>query len=469
MSLSPTVLIALLGWPVITLVLFAVCTPRRAATIALVGGWLLLPDAVGFKIPGFTDLTKASVIALAIVASAVLFDVGSLLRLRPRFVDLFALVWCVCPMASSIDNGLGAYDGLQAVRIQVETWGLPFLIGRIYYSDIEGMTELAHGLVLGGLVYVPLCIFESRMSPQLNQMVYGFYAYDWAGGASRLGGWRPSVFMQFGLVLGLWMACISLVAIWLWVNGTRTLMGLPMGLVMSILVITTVMCRSLGSLVLMAAAVGVMLLARWFRLGALVFVMLLIPVAYPVARYTGVFSGDGIVSFSQGFSSDRAASLKFRLDNEDMLIDKASQRPLVGWGRWGRARVTNDEGKDISTTDGIWIIYLGSCGWVGLTSLTVMMLLPGALVMRKLKPYRLWAEPALAPVAVMVMIPIIYMIDCLPNGFVNPVYICVAGGLAGWVMPVFAYAAAPAPTAPVAPVERYVPPTGPETPPRPAA
>lgn len=446
--------IALLGWPVITLMFFGLCTARRAATLALLGGWLFLPDAVSVPLRGFGDVSKINSIGISILLATAIFDVARFTRLRPRPVDLFAVVWCLCPFLSSISNDLGPYDGLQAVSIQVQSWGLSYLVGRLYYADYEGMTELARGMVVAGLIYVPLCLVESRLSPQLNQWVYGYYAYDWAGGARRLGGWRPSVFMRFGLELGLWMACVSLVSVWLWVNGTRVLLGMPMLMLMGAQVLTTVLCRSLGSLVLMFAAVGAMLLSRWLRVGLLVWFMMLIPLVYPLARSTDAFSGKSIVSIAESVSKDRAASLDFRLRNEDILVDKALQRPLVGWGRWGRARVYDERGQDISTTDGLWIIYLGSTGWIGLGSLTLMMLAPGALVMLELRRYRLWAEPALAPVAALVLIPIVYMIDSLPNGFVNPVYTAIAGGLAGWVMPAFAYArqpvaqATPSPTQP---------------------
>ena len=59
--------------------------------------------------------------------------------------------------------------------------------------------------VLGGLIYVPLCLFEVRMSPQLHNMVYGFAQHSF-GQTVRGGGWRPMVFMQHGLAVGLFMS-----------------------------------------------------------------------------------------------------------------------------------------------------------------------------------------------------------------------------------------------------------------------
>ena len=47
------------------------------------------------------------------------------------------------------------------------------------------------------------------------------------------------------------------------------------------------------------------------------------------------------------------------------MLERASERILFGWGRFGRSRVYNEYGSDISVTDGRWIITLGQFGVVG--------------------------------------------------------------------------------------------------------
>ena len=74
----------------------------------------------------------------------------------------------------------------------------------------------------------------------------------WEG--TRLGGYRPRVFLSTGLELGMWMTCSTLSAFWLWADGTiRRLWGLPFGWLVLGLFITTVLCKSSGALVLLAA------------------------------------------------------------------------------------------------------------------------------------------------------------------------------------------------------------------------
>src|SRR5690606_33759817 len=126
---------------------------------------------------------------------------------------------------------------------------------------------------------------------------------------------------------------------------------------------------------------------------------------------------------------DRAASLQFRLDNEDALAEKARQQPLLGWGAWGRNRVTDELGEDESVTDGLWIIVFGQRGLVGIVGLTVAMLGGAWLVAWRLKGRKL-VEASWAPAAAMVVIVGLVMIDNLFNAMLNPVYTLAAGGLA---------------------------------------
>ena len=50
-----------------------------------------------------------------------------------------------------------------------------------------------------------------------------------------------------------------------------------------------------------------------------------------------------------------------------MLAAKAMRRPVFGWGGWGRSRVHDEWGTDLSITDGLWIIQFGQLGQVQLS------------------------------------------------------------------------------------------------------
>ena len=63
---------------------------------------------------------------------------------------------------SAVTNGLGAWDGMSAVLEQFTLFGIPYYIGRVYFNDWEGFRELGVAIFLGGVIYVPLCLFEIR-------------------------------------------------------------------------------------------------------------------------------------------------------------------------------------------------------------------------------------------------------------------------------------------------------------------
>src|SRR5207247_306980 len=126
---------------------------------------------------------------------------------------------------------------------------------------------------------------------------------------------------------------------------------------------------------------------------------------------------------------DRSQSLRTRLDNENSLVDKAMLKPLFGWGGWGRSRIHNDDGDDISVTDSKWIIALGENGLVGLISFFGMLLLP---VFRTIirTPFRTATDCRVGSMIGLAICVALYSIDNLLNAMVNPIFMLIAGGLA---------------------------------------
>ena len=128
-------------------------------------------------------------------------------------------------------------------------------------------------------------------------------------------------------------------------------------------------------------------------------------------------------------NDERAQSLEFRLDNEDLLIAKAMHRPFFGWGGWGRNFVydeSNTGGLPSSTGCGWSLWELNGC--VGLVSMATAMLLPAVLFLKRF-PVEQWDDPSLAPAVVIAVIVDLYLLDGLFNGMLNVIYIIAAGGL----------------------------------------
>ena len=421
--------ITLFGWIPVVLALFALLPPRRAVIVSFLFAWLFLPMA-GYSWTGLPDYTKMSATCWGVLLAVAIFDPNRLFRFRFRWFDLPMLVWCLLPLVISPMNGLGIYDGVAWSFRTITAWGFPYFIGRIYFNDSEGVRALAIGILVGGLIYVPFCLYEIRMSPQLHDMLYGFRQNQF-GKNVRLGGYRPTVFMQSGLAVGLWMASASLIGVWLWTTKSlRQLWGAPLGWMLPVLLVTTVLCKALTALGLMLMGIGALFAFRWTRVRMVLVALVAVAPLYMVVRATDLWSGDQLVGFAEiAINERRASSLDFRMANEDVLVDRAWGRPLLGWGRFGRNRPPElaDEELDV-TTDGLWIIVFGQRGLLGLASITLVLLLPAVLLIRRFPPAS-WYSPALAPAAALVLLPVLYMIDCLFNAMVNPIYMLAVGGL----------------------------------------
>ena len=430
--------IALFGWIPCVIVLFALMPVRKAAATAVVGASLLLPPA-GLMIDGLPNYSKNSATAIGIILGTFLFGLDHLLKFRPRWFDLPMFFWCFTGVASSLHNGLGPYDGLSDALNQLTVWGLPYLFGRLYFSDPQGLRSLTVAMVIGGLCYVLPCLWEIKMSPQLLHNVYGLTE----GVSLRLGGWRPVVFCSNGIELGMWMTAASLTGWWLWQCGTLKTVGqIPFGWTLLLLLLgTTVLCRSSGSLILLAAGIFILWASIRFQTRKLLWALLLIAPLYVALRVPNIWSGKRLVELAEiCFGEERAKSLADRFKYENLLVAKAVQQPVWGWAGWGRADVYFDEIQDASHRvpgDGLWIGTLVRKGSVGLILVYLVFALPLILFLRRF-PVRIWHYPQVAPLTLAAVFLGVYLIECLANGWVIMIYLSLAGGLIGMTPAQFA-------------------------------
>ena len=326
---------SLLGWIPFVVVLFALMPPQRAAALAVVGAWLVLPPAA-IGIAGLPDISKSWVTTVGMMLGTLFFGLPYALRFRPRWFDLPMLLWCVTGIATSLQNGLGLYDGLADMAKQVLTWGLPYLFGRLYFSDLDGLRTLAITMIGGGLCYVLPCLWEIRMSPNLLRTFYGMLPPM----EMRNGSYRPHVFFWTGLECGLWMTAASITAWWLWKCGTIRKIGrVPFGLaLLSILIGTTVICRATGALALLFCGMMILWLSTRIRTRLILASFLFVGPVYVAIRVPNLWSGQQAVDLAESIvGKERAYSLNYRFVCENLLIARARQQPLLGWGGWGRS------------------------------------------------------------------------------------------------------------------------------------
>ncbi len=428
------VYIVMFGWIPFVLYLFKWVPAQRAVIVSFIIAWLFLP-VVKFSLPGLPDYTKMSATCYGILLATIVFDVKRFSTFKFGWLDLPMLIWCLCPLASSLTNGLGLYDGFSEALNQTVTWGLPYYLGRLYLNNLDGLRKLAIDMFIGGLIYMPLCLFELRMSPQLHRIFYGFHARADFSQTMRYGGFRPTVFMEHGLMVGAWMMAATMLGVWLWRTGNiNQVWGIPGHWLVGALFITALLVRSTGALILLLVGLFVLFFSSRFGNSVL---MLVLVAAISLHLYLGVsgnFPGEQISNvISTTINPERAQSVQFRFDNEKLLAQKAREKIVFGWGGWGRSRVYDNWGNDVSVTDSLWILAFGTRGLVGLISLTASLLLPAIAFVQRY-PANLWNHPKVAPAATLAILLVLYMMDCLLNAMINPIYILACGGIAGVVI-----------------------------------
>jgi hypothetical protein len=422
--------LTMFGWIPVVLLLFMFLPARRAVIVAFLIAWLFLPMA-GYKVRALPDYTKMTATVFGVLLAAAIFDTDRLLSFRPGWVDIPMFVFCCSPVVTSvlheIGGGNGIYDGASQLVTQFATWGLPYLIGRIYFNDLQSLRELAIGMLIGGVIYVPLCLIEMRLSPQLHLWVYGFHQHAFIQ-TIRDGGYRPMVFMQHGLMVAMWMSMTAMIGIILWrCRSIRTLWDIPVGWFVVPLTLVAIACRSKYALVLLLLGLGALAGTRLLRTKLGMLALACVPVIFIILRASMVLSGTTITRYARDmFGPERAQSLEFRFDSENAISGWALQDFWFGHGTW--ERVQRDDGKGDVVTDSLWIIVLGRAGVIGIAGLCGMLLLPIVLVCWD---YRLefWWHPMVAPTIALALVSMLYMFDHLFNGMVNPIFMLACGGV----------------------------------------
>jgi len=320
---SPNIIVPLVmfGWLPLVVYLFMRFPARQAVVISFFVAWLFLPQA-GLKFPAIPEYNKISATCYGILLATFIFDVGRFQLFKFSWLDIPILVWCFCPFASSMMNELGPYDGVSATFSQVVTWGIPYFLGRIYLNNLEGLRLLAIGFFMGGLAYIPLCLFEVRMSPQLHRIVYGGSQFADFSQSIRFDGYRPMVFMQHGLAVGAFMMAATLIGIWLWqAKVIRKIWNVPVPWLVGALFITFILVKSSGAYILLLLGLAILFVGRISRTSVLAFVLMFGICFYLyMAMEPGSQIRDQVTVFlSNFFDSDRMQSLTFRFDNERQI------------------------------------------------------------------------------------------------------------------------------------------------------
>lgn len=431
----------LAAWPLITLAMFRRWPIERALIWSLLGAYMFLPPPpAAFDFPLMPPLTKESLPSLATFAIC-LFYTGWRRSLLPNSVlaRVLVLLFILSPVATVLSNGepvfygriglpaLGLKDMVALVLLQFILL-LPFLMARQHLASPKGVRELVMALMVGGLIYSLPMLLEVRLSPQLNIWIYGYFQHSFEQ-MMRAGGFRPIVFMYHGLWVAFFtvMAMTCAIALAREADVRRRVLYLLVALYFAVVL---VLCKSLGSLLygIYLAPLSLLLPTRiQIRIAG---VMAVLAISYPVLKGAGLIPVDWLLDQAARVSPERAYSLRFRLDNEDILMERALQKPFFGWGSWGRNHLLDPITGTIETvTDGRWIILIGIFGWVGYLAEFGLIALP--ILMLWVYARRLGDGAHLRLIGPVVLLLAINLIDMLPNATLTPLTWLFAGAVLG--------------------------------------
>jgi hypothetical protein len=436
---------ALILWPLVSIALYRLRPLAQATLWTILAGQLLLPVGTFFKLEMVPQFDKSSIPSLCALFGCMIVS-GTPLRLWNKFGFAEAVIcaYLVSPVITSLLNqdtivvggtvlpGVGVYDGLSTLLSQLVAL-IPFFLGRQFLRGIKDARQILNILVVAGVAYSFLLLFEIRFSPQLHFWLYGYYPSDFIQEMREDGAFRPMVFMGHGLVASFFAMTTVVASAALWRTNDRVFGIRATGGFTFYLGTVLYLCKS-G-----AAMVYGLVLTPLVRLAAPKIQMwvaaLLVSLAllYPLLRMTEIFPTQSLVDMAAAVNEPRAYSLQFRFEQEEALLQRASERPWFGWGRFGRNRVYKEDwqgvGVDTSVTDGRWIIIFGQFGVVGFLAEFGLLAIP---TFRAARVLRLVASfPAGLYLAAISLILAVNMLDLLPNSALNPWTWLLAGSLLG--------------------------------------
>ncbi|QCO56121.1 hypothetical protein EOK75_10500 [Pseudorhodobacter turbinis] len=431
----------LMLWPVLATVLFLRLPREKALIWSILAAYMLLPPLANFNLPAVPDMDKFTISNLCALALTLW-----VLREKVDFLPsslvgrLLIIFYIISPIATSLTNpdsipieagdvpALRLYDSASTISYQFIAL-IPFFLARTLLRTAEAMRTVVLALVFAGLIYSVPMLIEARLSPQINVWVYGFFQHDFSQ-SMRGGGFRPMVFMPHGL----WVAFFALMATIsaLLVLRTGTAEDRPKQLMTFLyLFLVLVMCRSAGPLVFALGLIPVILILgrRWQVM--LAGFLGLIVITYPLLRGAQLIPLDAILDYAYSISPDRHQSLNFRVVNEERLLARAMEKPIFGWGGYGRNLILDPITGLIQTIpDGQWIIVLGTYGWLGYIAEFGLLVMPLVFLGRE---GLLLRSAAFSPFAC--GIALIYaanLVDLLPNATLIPFTWLMAGALLGY-------------------------------------
>ena len=432
--------VVMLFWPFIAIYLYKTRTIQVATIWVILGGFMFLPVGTEIDLPFIPAFGKNSIPVISALIGCWFVAKKPVHYFKNKgLTKLLVLMLIIGPFITVMNNqdavivggrflsGLFMHDGFSAIVNQMLLI-TPFFMGWQFFRTYQNHLLIFKIIVVAGLFYSILILFEVRMSPQLHTWVYGYFPDSFVQ-QKREGGFRAVVFMGHGLWVAFFTTVVLISATALWQNNKKIRQFSP-AVVSYYFLMVLILCKSLASLLYGVFGLIMIKLTKPKTQIRLALILATLALFYPTMSIMKIFPHHELIEVATAISPERAGSLDYRFKNEDILLARGREKFFFGWGGWGRSRVYNEEtGRDESVTDGRWIITFGQFGIVGF--IAEFGLLAIAIIRASQAAKVVKSKEELILLSAHTLLVSLIMIDQLPNASLAPWLWLLVGILLG--------------------------------------
>lgn len=304
----------------------------------------------------------------------------------------------------------------------------PFLAGYYFVKTQADQKLVLKAFVISALIYSVPMLYEIRMSPQLQMDIYGFFGHEFDQ-QKRNDGFRPVVFLGHGLYVAAFF-CLGTLGYLYYVKTKEKISNrLPLIATMLYMFVVLILCKSVSVMIYLIVFASIILfLPSKLRITLCKMVAILV-LAYPLIR-SNILPINEILALVESNMEHKLGSFKFRIDNEDILLNKAMEKSVFGWGISGRNLVYDSWGDTNSVTDGHWILTFGTLGWTGYLAIIGLCAFPIIRLNRLLQTIKA-DRKLIESSSILAVMLAANLLDLLPNSSFSLLTPFMAGAILG--------------------------------------
>ena len=431
-------------FPVLSALLFWWFETRVAILVTFFGGWLVLPVGhypppfqasdgfpwwiTGLALPADMLVSKAWIVPTVALSGALLSDTSALRRFSLSWWDAPMALWCLWPLISGSFTDAVSPPAAIAAAYLTGCWGLPWVLGRVWFSSPEGRVLFLKGCAWAGVACLPFAVLEGTGTLRFYDRLYGTHPFH-ADGWARYVGFRPIGLFEHGNQYGIWVAVSALAATWAAITTRKRVNGIGFLPVALLTLALTLSAQSIGALLLLILGLLILLCWRLALTGPLLAVCMgtlallaalhlsgIVPIER-IARDTAI--GQFIL---ETFRSLGRGSFLWRISKDLQSLEIIQTAFVTGTSIWDWWRPSS------SRPWGLWLLLIGQFGIIGfLLSYGSLLALVGR-SLRRFRAAQVWVvSSAPLPLALIVLFA---LIDSVLNAFLFFPALIAAGAIA---------------------------------------